>query len=89
MPNDVDFPPLPTTETVIKTAGTYGRDLLERTLTTFLQSFIAGVVVTRPLDGSMWYAALAGGVGAVLAFGKGLLARLRGATNSASLARGV
>ncbi|MGZ0198856.1 hypothetical protein ACNFR7_01315 [Streptomyces sp. RM1] len=38
---------------------------------------------------SMWYAALAGGVGAVLALLKGLLARLRSATNSASLAKGV
>ncbi|MGP4091504.1 hypothetical protein [Streptomyces sp. KR55] len=80
---------LPRTETVVKTAATYGRDLLERTLSTFLQAFIGGVVVTQPLDGSMWYAALAGGVGAVLAFGKGLFARLRGATHSASLAKGV
>ncbi|MGV2914527.1 hypothetical protein [Streptomyces alfalfae] len=84
------LPNLPDTETVVKTTATYGRDLLERVLTTFLQAFIAGVVVTQPLDGSMWHAAGAGGVGAVLAFGKGLLARLRGATkNSASLARGV
>ncbi|MFM9681091.1 hypothetical protein [Streptomyces brasiliscabiei] len=79
----------PSTETVIKTAGTYGRDLLERVLSTFLQSFIAGVVVTQPLDGSMWYAAGAGGVGAVLALVKGLAARWRDVVNSASLARGV
>jgi hypothetical protein len=83
------LPNLPGAETVIKTASTYGRDLLERVLTTFLQAFIGGVVITQPLNGSMWYAALAGGVGAVLAFGKGLFARLRGATNSASLAKGV
>jgi hypothetical protein len=79
----------PSTQTVIKTARTYGRDLLERVLSTFLQSFIAGVVVTQPLDGSMWYAAGAGGVGAVLALVKGLVARWRDVVNSASLARGV
>jgi hypothetical protein len=76
-------------QTVVKTAASYGRDLLERVLATFLQSFIGGVVVTTPLDGSMWYAALAGGVGAVLALGKGLVARWRDVTNSASLAKGV
>ncbi|MCF3960596.1 hypothetical protein [Streptomyces fuscigenes] len=84
-----DHLPLPDAETVVKTGATFARDLLERVLTTFLQSFIGGVVVTQPLDGSMWYAAGAGGVGAVLALGKGLFARLRGAVNSASLAKGV
>ncbi|MFI6276694.1 hypothetical protein [Streptomyces sp. NPDC050988] len=79
----------PSTETVVKTAGTYSRDLLERVLTTFLQAGIAGIVVTQPLDGSMWYAAGAGGVGAVLALAKGLVARWRDVTNSASLAKGV
>lgn len=79
----------PTGQTVVKTAKTYGRDLLERTLSTFLQAFIGGVVITQPLDGSMWYAAGAGGIGAVLALAKGLLARARDVTNSASLAKGV
>lgn len=79
----------PTGQTVVKTAKTYGRDLLERVLATFLQSFLAGVVVTQPLDGSMWYAAGAGGIGAVLALVKGLVARWRDVTNSASLAKGV
>ncbi|MDQ0943260.1 hypothetical protein [Streptomyces sp. V1I1] len=83
-----DFP-LPDAETVLKTRKTYGRDLLERVLTTFLQAGIAGIVVTQPLDGSMWYAAGAGGVGAVLSLFKGLVARLRSVTNSASLAKGV
>jgi len=83
-----DFP-LPSTQTVIKGAKTYAHDLLERVLTTFLQAGIAGIVVTQPLDGSMWYAAGAGGVGAVLALVKGLLARVRDVTNSASLAKGV
>ncbi|MFE7232569.1 hypothetical protein ACFVAF_18285 [Streptomyces sp. NPDC057596] len=76
-------------ETVVKTAGTYGRDLLERVLSTFLQAAIGGIVITQPLDGSMWYAAGAGGVGAVLALGKGLIARWRDVSNSASLAKGV
>ncbi|MDT0567930.1 hypothetical protein RM704_10680 [Streptomyces sp. DSM 3412] len=76
-------------ETVIKTAGTYARDLLERVLATFLQSFLAGIVVTQPLDGSMWHAAAIGGGGAVLSLAKGLVARWRDVTNSASLARGV
>ncbi|WP_309049287.1 hypothetical protein [Streptomyces sp.] len=80
---------LPDAETVVKTAATYGRDLLERVLATFLQAFIGGIVVTTPLDGSMWYAALAGGVGAALALVKGLIARVRDVTNSASLAKGV
>ncbi|MER5213711.1 hypothetical protein ABT063_24845 [Streptomyces sp. NPDC002838] len=82
-------PSFPSSETVLKTASTYGRDLLERTLATFLQAFIGGIVVTQPLDGSMWHAAAAGGVGAVLALGKGLVARWRDVTNSASLAKGV
>ncbi|MFJ4515185.1 hypothetical protein [Streptomyces sp. NPDC088816] len=76
-------------QTVVKSAGTYGRDLLERVLSTFLQAAIGGLVITQPLDGSMWYAAGAGGVGAVLALGKGLVARCRDVTNSASLAKGV
>ena len=80
---------LPNTETVVKTAKSYGRDLLERVLATFLQAFIGGIVVTQPLDGSMWHAAAAGGVGAALALLKGLVARWRDVTNSASLAKGV
>lgn len=74
---------------IAKTAATYARDLLERVVTTFLQAFIGGIAITQPLDGSMWYAAAAGGVGAVLALLKGLLARFRSVTNSASLAKGV
>ncbi|MBU8549802.1 hypothetical protein IMX12_13385 [Streptomyces sp. Babs14] len=76
-------------ETVVKTASTYARDLLERVLSTFLQSFIGGIVVTQPLDASMWWAALVGGVGAAGALLKGLVARIRAVTNSASLAKGV
>ncbi|WP_405710131.1 hypothetical protein OG264_16145 [Streptomyces xanthophaeus] len=80
---------LPSAETVIKTGSTYARDLLERVLTTFLQGTIGALVVTTPLDGSMWHAAGAGGVAAVISLGKGLVARWRSVTNSASFARGV
>jgi hypothetical protein len=76
-------------QTVVKTATAYGRDLLERVLSTFLQAFIGGIVITTPLDASMWHAAAAGGVGAALALLKGLVARWRDVTNSASLAKGV
>lgn len=80
---------LPSTDTVIKTAGTFARDLLERVLSTFLQALIGGIVVTTPLDASMWYAALAGGVAAVLSLLKGLIARWSDLKHSASLAKGV
>jgi hypothetical protein len=83
------LPQLPNTNTVVKTAATYARDLLERVLATFLQAFLGGIVITQPLNGSMWYAAAGGGVAAVLAFLKGLAARWRSVTNSASLAEGV
>lgn len=85
----MSMPSLPSAETVLKTGTTYARDLLERVLTTFLQAFIGGIVITQPLNGSMWYAAGAGGVGAVLSLLKGLVARWRDVTNSASLAKGV
>lgn len=76
-------------ETVLKSGKTYARDLAERVLSTFLQAGIAGSLVTQPLDGSMWYVAAAAGVGAGLSLLKGLVARVRSVTNSASLAKGV
>lgn len=83
-----DFP-LPDAETVLKTGKTYARDLAERTATTFLEAFLAGVVVTQPLDVSMWHAAAVGGLAAVGALLKGMFARARDVKNSASLAKGV
>ena len=80
---------LPSVDTVIKTGATFARDLVERVLATFLQAFIGGIAVTQPLDGSMWYAALAGGVAAALSLVKGLFARFGETKNSASLAKGV
>lgn len=79
----------PAPDAIVKTAGTYARDLAERVLSTFLQAFIGGIVITQPLDGSMWWAAASGGIGAALALVKGLVARWRDITTSASLAKGV
>lgn len=80
---------LPSADTVVKTAATFTRDLLERVLSTFLQALIGGIAIAKPLDGNMWYAALAGAVAAALSLVKGLLARFGETKNSASLAKGV
>ncbi|MDX2702136.1 hypothetical protein PV350_04655 [Streptomyces sp. PA03-6a] len=80
---------LPGTDTIVKNAATYGRDLAERVTTTFLEGFLGGVVVTTPFDGHMWQAAAIGGVSAAVSLVKGLVARWRSVTNSASLAKGV
>lgn len=79
----------PTPETVLKSAGTYARDLAERVLSTFLQASVGGLVLTQPLDLGMWQAAAVGGVAAAASLVKGLIARWRDVTNSASLAKGV
>lgn len=83
---DISFPDA---QTVLKTGKTYARDLLERVLTTFLEAFLAGIVVTQPLDVSMWRAAAVGGLAAAASLLKGMAARWRDVTNSASLAKGV
>jgi len=83
------MPDVPSADTVVKTAETFARDLLERVLSTFLQAFLGGVVVTQPLNGSMWYAALGAGVAAAASLLKGFAARMRSIRNSASLAEGV
>jgi hypothetical protein len=80
---------LPSADTVVKTVGTYGRDLAERVVSTFLQAFISGLVLTAPFDLHMWQAAALGGASAVLSLVKGLVARWRSVTNSASLAKNV
>ncbi|MFB8083678.1 MULTISPECIES: hypothetical protein [unclassified Streptomyces] len=85
-PHSID---LPNAETVLKTGKTYVRDLAERVVSTGLQAGLGAVVVTRPFDLSMWEAAGMAGVAASLALVKGLVARWRAVTNSASLAKGV
>ncbi|MCX4606856.1 hypothetical protein OG402_41245 [Streptomyces anulatus] len=86
--SDTPFP-VPSTETVIKGARTYARDLAERVIATFLQAFVGGLVLTAPFDIGMWQAAAVGGVGAGLSLLKGLVARWRDVTHSASFAKGV
>ncbi|MDX3067870.1 hypothetical protein PV518_37895 [Streptomyces sp. ND04-05B] len=81
--------PLPSAETVIKTGATYGRDLAERVVSTGLEAFVGALVLTAPFDLSMWHNAAIAGVAAGGALVKGLLARVRDVTNSASLAKGV
>ncbi|MFE4649272.1 hypothetical protein [Streptomyces sp. NPDC056707] len=81
--------PLPSTQTVIKSAKTYGRDLAERVVSTGLQAFVGGLVLTQPFDLGMWQNAGIAGVAAAGALVKGLVARWRDVTNSASLAKGV
>ena len=79
----------PNSDSFARTAGTYVRDLVERVIVTFLQAFVGGIVITQPLDASMWYAAASGGVAAVLSLLKGVVARAIGDKNSASTAPGV
>ncbi|MFD9368768.1 hypothetical protein ACFWA6_13840 [Streptomyces sp. NPDC060020] len=86
MANPIAFP---SGETVVKTAATYGRDLVERVISTYLQAFIGALVVTQPLDLGMWRTAALAGVAAAVSLVKGLVARWRDVTNSASLAKGV
>lgn len=82
-------PLLPQTQTVIKGATTYARDLAERVVSTGLQAFVGGLVLTQPFDIGMWQAAGVAGVAAATSLVKGLVARWRDVTNSASLAKGV
>jgi hypothetical protein len=81
--------PLPSTETVLKDAGTYARDLGERVVSTGLEAFVGALVVTAPFDLTMWQNAATAGAAAGFAVLKGVAARLRDVRNSASLARGV
>ncbi|MGW3486571.1 hypothetical protein [Streptomyces sp. NPDC001054] len=79
----------PDAQTVLKTTGAYARDLAERVISTFLQAFVGALVLTSPFDIGMWQAAATAGVAAAASLVKGLIARWRDVTNSASLAKGV
>jgi hypothetical protein len=72
-----------------KTARTFALDLAERTVSTALQAGLGAVVVSQPFNLSMWESAGLAGVAAGLAVVKGVVARLRGDGNSASLIKGV
>lgn len=74
---------------VVKTARTYARDLAERVIATFLQAFLGALVLSAPLNLHMWQAAATSGTAASFALLKGVAARARSITNSASLAKDV
>jgi hypothetical protein len=80
---------LPPVGTIEQTAKSYGRDLLERVLSSALGGFVGGLVVTQPLNGSMWYSAATAGVAAGISVVKGLIAKLVGDKNTASLVKGA
>lgn len=83
---------LPDTQTVVKTAGTYARDLIERIIWTFLGAAAAVALAAGPADMlsvSFWQGAGTAGLAAVVTLVKGLAARLIGPKNSASTAPGV
>ncbi|MEU2510577.1 hypothetical protein [Streptomyces syringium] len=81
-----------TTTNVIRTARTYGRDLAERTLWTFLLAAGGVALAAGPADmfnASLWQTVGAAGIAAVGSLLKGVLARSIGDKNSASTATGV
>ncbi|OKK06408.1 hypothetical protein AMK26_10300 [Streptomyces sp. CB03234] len=78
--------------TIGKTARTYGKDLAERIVWTFLFAAGAVALAAGPADmfsASFWEVAGAAGIAAVGSLLKGLFARLVGDENSASTAPGV
>ena len=83
---------LPAAETGVKTAATYARDLVERTIWSFLGGATAVSVAAGPADmlnASFWQAVGAGGLAAAFALLKGVAARVVGQKNSASTVSGV
>lgn len=65
------------------------KDLRERVIMTFVQGVLGSLVVTELADKGMWLAAVGGGVAAVAALLKGLVAKTVGNRDSASLADSV
>lgn len=83
---------LPNTDTVLKTAGTYARDLAERTLATAIVAAGGVAIAAGPADmfhASFWETMAAAGIAAAGTLLKGMAARAFGVKNSASLAKGV
>lgn len=83
---------LPDVNTVVKTAATYGRDLAERVIWTFLGATASVEIAAGPADmfhASFWQSVGVAGVAAVVSLVKGIAARAVGAKNSASTASGV
>lgn len=87
--SDADFTNV---NAVVKTAGTYAKDLAERVIWTFLATTTGIAVAAGPagmLNASMWETAGAAGIAAAGSLLKGLFARVIGEKNSASTATGV
>jgi hypothetical protein len=77
---------------VVKTSKAYARDLAERALATFVVAAGGVAVAAGPADmfhASFWETVGAAGIAAAGSLLKGFVARAFGATNSASLAKGV
>jgi hypothetical protein len=79
----------------VSRAGRYALDLAERVLSTFVQAFLGALVaggwfdIGAIGDLSIVQKAAAAGIVAVLALGKGLVAKVVGRPDSASLVAGV
>jgi hypothetical protein len=83
---------IPAAETVVKTARTYAKDLVERIIWTFLGAAAAVALAAGPgdmLSASFWETVGTAGIAAVVTLVKGLFARAVGPKNSASTAPGV
>ncbi|MFF1483155.1 hypothetical protein ACIGZH_01570 [Streptomyces sp. NPDC058319] len=83
---------LPAADTVVKTAATYGRDLAERVIWTFLGAAGAVALAGGPADMlhvSFWEGAGTAGLAAAVSLIKGIAARAISQKNSASTAPGV
>jgi hypothetical protein len=84
--------PLPSAETVVQTAASYGKDLAERVVFTFLAAEAALLTAAGPADmfhAGFWQATGASGLAAVVTLVKGIAARAIGQRNSASTVPGV
>lgn len=83
------FPP---PSTVVKTAGTYVKDLVERVLATFVVAAAGVALAAGPGDmfsASFWETVGAAGIAAAGSLLKGLFAKAVGEGNSASLSPDV
>lgn len=79
-------------QTVVKTAAVYGKDLVERVLSTAVVAACGVGVAAGPADmfhASFWETMGAAGIAAAASLVKGMLARAFGTKNSASLVKGV
>lgn len=78
--------------TILRTAGTYARDLAERVIATFVVAAAGVALAAGPADmfhASFWETVAAAGIAAAGSLLKGLAAKLFGDSNSASVAKGV